>query len=395
MKFCIQDPLYTDSFLLHESLLNSCKNAIYGGGTYAFVTADGVNLFLGDKIFSEFIKMGKYTLIVGMDEITSTKTLSKLEEMKSLYGDNIEIYAFLHNTKGSTYHPKYSWFKTENGGILVLGSGNLTQKGLRKNREAFNIIELDESGINDVESQWHAWFEFNKEFMKQISDPDVIEKAEENAKNTRWIKTRKVKKTAELSSTDDEEINSEEYGDNDIEKDVYRVMSGTEEDDAWYFELENEVLFAEIPKSKDRWKQANFDKYTFENYFGAKSGQNGEYRILLRNIDKLGLMGDVEVRPAVSVASQNYRFELNAASGLSYPDNNRPIAVFVKISNRTFLYELFMPGDENYESILEFINEKSSVTAKLRRIIVRVEECFEKLPDLSLWNNLIDDEDFI
>lgn len=390
MKFCIQDPLYSDSILLHETLLNSCKAATYGGGTYAFVTADGVNLFLGDKIFSEFIKHGKYTLIAGMDDITSVKALNKLQELKNSYGKHLEVYAFLHTTKGSTYHPKYSWFKTAIGGILVLGSGNLTQKGLRKNREAFNIIDMDESGINDIESQWNSWMEANKEFIKMIDDPAVIEKAEENAKNIKWIRTHKTKRAMELPKTEVEPESEVE-----IEDTISGTFTGNEEDDAWFFEPKNEVLFAEIPKSKDRWKQANFDKNTFENFFGAKCGENGEYRILLRNIDKTGVMGDVEIRPAVSVASQNYRFELDAASGLSYPIDGRPIGVFVKISDRTFLYELFMPDFDNYDTVLAFINEKGKAGDKLRRIVVPVAESFLKCPDLTLWNNLIDDEDFV
>lgn len=391
MKFCIQDPLYGGSVLLHESLLNSCKQALYGGGTYAFVTADGINLFLGDKIFAQYMETGKYTLIIGIDEITSTKALNKLQELKTSYGDHLEVFAFLHTTKGSTYHPKYSWFRTGTGGILVLGSGNLTQKGLRKNREAFNIIELDQVGITDVERQWQFWIEANKEYLKSINDSLVIERAEENAKNVKWIRTHKPEKFFSLPIPD-----SIEQSDENIQEErIAGSFTGNEEDDAWFFEMQNEILFAEIPKSKNRWKQANFDKDTFENFFGAKCGENGEYRILLRNIDKSGTMGDIEIRPAVSVSSQNYRFELDAASGLSYPDNGRPIAVFVKVSDRTFLYELFMPDFDNYDSVLNFINSTSKTGIKLRRIVISVAEGFAKCPDLAIWNNLIDDEDFV
>lgn len=392
MKFCIQDPQYAGSTLLHETLLNSCKEAVCGGGVYAFVTADGINLFLGDRIFSSFINKGKYTLIVGMDDITSTKALSKLTEMKKNYGNNLEVLAFLHTTKGSTFHPKYSWFRTVSGGILVLGSGNLTQKGLRKNREAFTVNQLDDNGISKIELEWKDWLEVNKEFLKDIDDPIVLEKAEENAKNVTWQRTHKTKKLAELPqmAVIPEKVEGAETEDN-----VTYAFTGSEENDAWFFESQNEMLLAEIPKSKDRWKQANFDKNTFEKFFGAKCGQNGEYRVLLKNINKAGKMGDTEIRPAVSVASQNYRFELDAASGLAYPAGGRPIGVFVKISDRTFLYELFMPGYDYYEQILAFMNSKAKAGDRMRRIVLKVEECFKDCPNLAIWNNLIDDEEFV
>lgn len=392
MKFCIQDPQYAGSILLHETLLKSCKEAVYGGGVYAFVTADGINLFLGDKTFSNFINLGKYTLIVGMDDITSLKALSKLEELKKRYGSNLEVFAFLHTTKGSTFHPKYSWFKTATGGLLVLGSGNLTQKGLRKNREAFNINELDDDGIKKIELEWKEWLEANKENLKQIDDPLVIQKAEENAKNVTWQRTYKAKKAAELPNAD---IISGKIEEAEIEDGISISFTGNEEIDAWFFELHYKILLAEIPKSKNRWKQANFDKNTFENFFGAKCGENGEYRVLLKNINKAGKLGNTEIRPAVSVASQNYRFELDAASGLSYPLNGRPIGIFVKISDRTFLYELFMPDYDNYEQILAFMDSKAKASDKMRRMVVKVEECFKNCPDLAIWNNLIDDEEFV
>ena len=385
-NFCIQDPQYPNSFLLHEALLNACKKSISGGGVYAFVTADGVNLLLDDKIFSGFIGKGKYTLIVGMDDITSEKALSKLKDMKNKYGTNLEVHAFLHNTKGSTFHPKFSWFKTNDGGTLILGSGNLTQKGLRKNREAFSVVEVDEAGISQIESEWKSWLAFNEKFLREIDDTDVVEKAKDNAINSKWIRINKSKKKEK-----EDQINIEDVSTDVIETPIYT----SEEDDAWYFELQNKILFAEIPKSKDRWKQANFDKNTFETFFGAKCGQNGEYRVLLRNINKSGVMGEVEIRPAVSVASQNYRFELDAASGLSYPENGRPIALFVKISERTFLYELFMPDDSDYGCVLQFINAKSTAGIKLRRIVVTIDQCVKECPALALWNNLMDDEDFI
>ena len=126
----------------------------------------------------------------------------------------------------------------------------------------------------------------------------------------------------------------------------------------WTISSESDVLIAEIPRSGNRWKQANFDKNTFENYFGATCGENGAYRILLKCVNSDGSMCKTEIRPSVSVSSQNYRFELEAANGLAYPsDGNRPIAIFARVSQRDFIYTLLMPKQEGYATVLSFISK--------------------------------------
>ena len=126
-------------------------------------------------------------------------------------------------------------------------------------------------------------------------------------------------------------------------------------EDGWQFYEENEVLLAEIPKSGNRWKQANFDIDTFRNFFGATPGDNSQ-RILLRNINENQSLSSIEIRPSVSVISQNYRFELDAASGLSYPTDGKPIGIFIKLTTRMFLYHLFMPDHPAYEEIKDWMD---------------------------------------
>ena len=49
--FYIQDPLYADSKLLLDAILECCPSALSGAGAYAFVSADGINLLIGDPFF--------------------------------------------------------------------------------------------------------------------------------------------------------------------------------------------------------------------------------------------------------------------------------------------------------------------------------------------------------
>lgn len=129
-------------------------------------------------------------------------------------------------------------------------------------------------------------------------------------------------------------------------------------DPVWTVLSTDRVLVAEVPKASDRWKQINFDKASFQNYFGATpGGTGGTYRILLKNVDSAGTLGVTETRPSVSVASHNWRFEISAANGLPYPLGiNRPYVIFTEASIRSFIYELIMPGDPRYPEVDSFVN---------------------------------------
>jgi hypothetical protein len=116
------------------------------------------------------------------------------------------------------------------------------------------------------------------------------------------------------------------------------------------------VLIAEIPRSGDRWKQANFDQDNYENYFGAKVGT--QRRMLFQWLRPDGTLAEVESRPSVQVISSNWRFELNAAADLDYPSSGKPIGVFLRIAERTFLYTLSMPGDAYNAQLSEFLTTR-------------------------------------
>ena len=376
MNLCIQRiSKYPDSYLLHEALLEACKGAINGGAVYAFVSSGGVKLLLENEIFKNLLSNGSFELIVGIDEITNTKTLERLGEIQNEYGGNLKVSAFLNNTKSSLFHPKFCWFENESGGVLVTGSGNLTEKGLRKNREIFNVIEVNKENLKKVQEQWESWLNYNKELLRPIDDEEVKIKAESN--RVRFIK-QKIKESI-VKQKIETGLNSEgidleiDIEDIDLEIDIQNVDLGIdienmdEEDiEAWNYEDDDSVLVCQINKNGDRMKQANFDKDSFFYFFGA--GESDAYRkiAVFRNILENGTICEVEERPAVAVKSQNYRFELDALSGLNYPtDGNRPIGIFIKISTRMFIYMVTMPDDVYYKEVKEFLYHNTPI----RRLI--------------------------
>jgi HKD family nuclease len=138
----IQDPYFSDSYTLHEALIQSCSPSIMGCGSYAFASKSGIDLLLKDVEFDSLLERGSFSLIVGIDEITNLASLEALNKIVNTR-PNLSVQAFDHNNRGSLFHPKLSFFRNEDGnGSLIIGSGNLTLGGLRKNREAFNVSNL-------------------------------------------------------------------------------------------------------------------------------------------------------------------------------------------------------------------------------------------------------------
>lgn len=414
--FCIQDPSYENSKYLHETLISECVGCISGAGAYAFATKDGINLLLLDDNFKDFLETGTFTLVVGTDDITNEHSIVSLIELQKKYGSHLVVKAYVHNGKGSTFHPKFSWFQKNDGGVLVLGSGNLTQKGLRHNREAYNVVQYDESGITEVVDEWNRWFLHSTPFLFNITDSVVLAKAKQNSEKIKAVSTAKATvqrehtiKPGEVKLADiyKSQPKDKRTGKKATPKKSLPVPEGqptpispavTDEEidiDAsyWTINKDSAVLIAEIPKSGNRWKQANFDKSTFEHYFGATCGENGEYRILLKNVNDDGTMDETEIRPSVSVSSQNYRFELEAASDLEYPDGNeRPIAIFAKVSRRDFIYMLLMPEHPSYGEVMAFIGEIAAPSMKMRRLQYIAGDVETRIPSLALWTRLEKEE---
>jgi len=361
--FYIQDPYFEEN-ILHEELLEIINGASFGVGIYAFATKSGIDLVLGDSIFQGFIQNGgKFNLIVGIDEITNTSAIKTLIKYRDEYKGNLKVDVFLHKDKDSLFHPKFSYFQNEHReGALVLGSGNLTDKGLRLNREAFNINYLNPEKSNNVKEKIADWLRFNEERLKELEDREVLEKAELN--RFIYIRNKKSFKT----------INDELS----VKEEVESLL------ETWDFNEESEVLVAEIPKSGNRWKQANFNKDSFINFFGAKVGNNKQ-RILFRNVEQSGKLSEIESRPSVTVKSRNFRFELDAASGLDYPEESCPIGVFIKVATRAFIYILVMPNDRNYNDIISFLDEKEEKKQNMRRYRTYVGELYNRCPNLSFW----------
>ena len=361
LKFFLQDPTDSGTTYLIEALLEACSSAKGGGGGFAFASKGGTSLLLEDPTFAIFLKAGEFDLVVGIDAITNTKVLVHLAEVQGTF-PKLKVRAFIHKKPGSLFHPKFCWFTHSIGGIVIAGSGNLTRGGLRGNWEAFTVNKLGKQEIEAVQKYWNAWIAANSDNLKPIDDPEVVERAKKNQAAT--IVLKKVLADAGVKAAE--------------------VAEDLDEDVGPQPEASSEVLIAEIPRSDIRWKQANFDLATFTGYFGATPGSH--HSVLFYHVGVDGTLPEKpENRPAVTVKSRNFRFELEAASHLPYPAKGRPIGVFVRVAIRTFWYELLMPGDVAHAKVAAFLDKNyPPKVGKVRRVCIPFSEFAKILPKSPL-----------
>ena len=364
-----QDSSYSQQLSTDEALIKSCSSAIKGFGAYAWATRDGIKLLLEDQEFINLFERGSYHAIVGVDSITNIESLEDLSNLKKKY-PNFNVQIYYEKRRKGIFHPKFSLFKNENSkGSLIIGSGNLTVSGLRINKEAFGSIELDQNRYNEAENYWKKWLEESHDKLKSPDDPEILEKAKKNT----FVKISSIqnKSRKEILVSIDAEMQK-----------IKDIQSSVEE--GWEFFETSKVLIAEIPKSGNRWKQANFDKNTFKEFFGAYTFDSS-HRVILRNIKNDGSLSEIESRQNVTVKSHNYRFELDAASGLDYPEKGKPIGIFVQITTRMFLYHLFMPKDKGHEQLAVWSKRNwKGKSEKIKRITTSVKK-IKKILDKSVF----------
>ena len=331
----IQDPTNPDSLFFHEALVGAFLEAKEGAAAFAWATEAGVNLIFGDTRVAKHLQDHKFTLVIGLDAVTTPSALERLAEAEKDIAGLVVKILLPHGSFG-LFHPKFSWVSKAGGGQILIGSGNLTIGGLRGNIEAFASVTLTKTDVHLVRSSWDSFITRHKEWLVPPSHKAAIERSE---KNKGWSLGSSSKPTEQARDTAAKKADDDEN--------------------------EFEVLIAEIPRGSTRWNQANFTKDIYLNYFGAEIGT--QKIMLFRHLCSVGSIGELEVRPSVQVKSHNYRFELHAASGLAYPTAGRPIGVFIRVRPRAFLYHLSMPGTDGHDELVEYLDDHWTGRADRRR----------------------------
>ncbi|WP_435979504.1 phospholipase D family protein [Psychrobacter sp. DM4] len=345
----IQDKNFKDVLTLDE-VLRGCIDlsditSIYGA--YAFVTSGGFDLMFNE--IAQQKKVKNINLIIGVDSITNTRCI---EHLKAVDHKLFNIKAYIQTTGGGIFHPKFCILANEDHsqGWLILGSNNLTMSAIRKNQEAYTAVSLSSTNLIETIYTWNNWLEVAHHNLKPLHDETVALRARINDRMFRRFSIgAELRKRARSRNKD-----GAEGPYNHPQK---RNFTKNEGFDGWFFNADSEVLIAEIPKSGNRWKQANFNKDTYLNYFEA-SLETSARQVILRHVNPVTTnLESIEYRPCVAVSSQNYRIELSAAAGLAYPENGDPIAIFINVGKRTFIYSLFMPEHDYYQTLKAWVDD--------------------------------------
>ena len=369
----IQDPTNEQSTYLLESLLDAFRSAEKIAGAFAFVSSAGVRLFAEDKAFQDVARTHPVDLVVGIDAVTNERALDRLDALSKEY-PNVSVRAFLNPRRESLYHPKFCWTRRRRGGSLITGSGNLTEGGLLGNWEAYSVEELNQAGIDAVESAWNNWTEKHAASLLPLDNAEVRRLASNNNVLAREGDLPAVVAPAVVPAAGEEPITTQ------------LIASSAA------------VLVAEIPQSGDRWKQVNFHLEDYRNFFGVREGV--ERLVVFRHVRPDGTMDEYERnRPPVTVRSRNFRFELAAASGIPYPTDGRPIGVYTRIATRTFFYRLLLPSDLQYTTVSALLERRAGPPARIMRSVrLTVADLRREWPNSPFWRlpairlGLADDE---
>lgn len=362
----------------------------------AFASFGGVSA-LSKEILRSKANGVNIKVILGVDQKGTSK--EALEEVLS-WGIDSKIY---HTDDFNIFHPKVYLFENEDIFTLIVGSNNLTIPGLVQNVECSLMIKDIKS--NPVLAKFYSYWDgilngsevnlypLTQKLIDDLYSDNIItlesERAARYDRGEDDIEGTKVDKRTSFKKVGVQQLPlgfSPKRKQRQVKVKADRkgqLASGQTEE---LRSIGDQVLIAEIGGGP-RWKQVNFPIKIFQEFFGAQRGDNS-YKVELMNIGKDGALGEVEVRQAVTVKSNNFRFEINCAetSG-KYPEgDNRPIGLFVKLDSSEFLYHVLMPDDPAYEKIKNYLalEAKPKRENELKRVIVDVEAVHALYPELII-----------
>lgn len=377
MTLCIQDPTDPNSEYLIDTLLEASNGATRGGGAFAFLSRGGVQLFLRDPGFAAFASAGAFDLVVGVDAITDTAAILALDAVRA---DLPSLAASVHipTHPRSIFHPKFIWFEKPGGGVLVTGSGNLTAGGLRWNIEAFNVTALNNREVRAVAGQWDALKARSAANLFATADPMVLARLQRNAEHRQWERSRPPGPPLPRPGITPPAVLGEVEVEAGAHADVDALPAVT---------AQTEVLIAELSRSRKEFDQANFHKEIFFGFFGVSTTVTRTTYFFHVLAD--GTLEQERDRRAVSSKSKNYRFELKATKGVTYPSNGKPIGVFVRVASRTFVYTLAMPGDAAHGALTGLLHAaRPNPGHKMRQEIFTAAQVRAAWPRSPLWQPL-------
>lgn len=364
-QLVFQDPSSDDPAYLYEGIIRELEAAdvVRFEGVFAFASQQGVASLLEDPDFIRFLSRGgSCSLIVGLDAITNERTLDLLELLSGRHRE-LEVAVF-HNDIADLFHPKVSRFIREDGGATVLaGSGNLTPGGLRRNIEAYSIVDLrpDEIGTSADLGSWDDFVLRHKARIRPIDDD-----ARRVARANRVVRRKRL---------------------HDVEPEAEETEAATSAEEASVDEAADEsglhddqrMLLSPVPRGQGRWNQVHFNIEATRDFLRA--APNSHERVSLYEVLPDGSLGEVEVRKVVySLRNRNRKIELRAHHGEAYPAAGPPLLVIREVATRVHRYQMLFPDDLGYSELNALRESRPSIGRGLHRAIVTAADVLEAWP---------------
>lgn len=331
-------------------------------------------------------------VILGVDQKGTSK-----EALEEVLKWNVDASIY-HTQSFNIFHPKIYLFENEDIFTMIVGSNNLTEMGLVKNIECSLLIKDIKS--NPVRGKFYEYWKaildgtevnlypITQELINKLYKDKVI--TSESLRSIRYDNGTDESKENHKKSIEFKKVDIQKNPHGFRPKRLIKVSESTAtKKEEKSIRIGSTVLMAEIPKSGNRWKQANFSQKVFEDFFEATKGDNS-YKIKLTNIKKDGSLGESIESQSVTVQSKNYRFELRCdETNQPYPSGtNRPIGLFVKVGPKDYMYQVLMPSDDAYSKIKNYLYmetaEHKGRKDSMRRYIADVEAIHALYPELIM-----------
>ena len=144
-------------------------------GISAFASVAGIN-GLSNYIEDAKSVYKNLNIIVGVDQKGTSK-----EALYAIFDLGINSGIYYHKTEQSIFHPKIYLFEGEHLSQLIIGSSNLTARGLFANVEASIHLELSHENqtdlqiISELKASFIGFFDFSDPNLQPIT-PELIER---------------------------------------------------------------------------------------------------------------------------------------------------------------------------------------------------------------------------
>lgn len=345
----IQDPSDDATLYGVDAIVDAAHGATTGRAVFAFATVGGVDLLLDHDSIRRLTKIGFFDVIVGIDAITNRQTLERLKEAaREMPGLRPKVF---WNSATGIFHPKFCHFSNARQETWIVGSGNLTPRGLRDNYEVFSVIQGRPAELAALNKSFQRFLDCHGADIREIDDA-ALNRASKNsfAQPVRNIEPREDRPVKKQSGTG---------------------KGGSR------------VLVAELPKGGSRWQQANFDRATAREFFRIEPHRKSLHSELFFNeLDAAGTSVKEEVRRFTFTRSKNLRVQLAAKNGADYPKKGRPIAVFRDVKSRHFAYQLLLPGERGFVILKEILDKHES--GDVRRHVTAIDRLRTLWPECPL-----------